>query len=245
MPAREINPFTALTRIRSQFLRTQWSTSNHQRVDMTTPLTAQPSGLADKWRWKLVSNRKYFQPWKGSQLSNNWSKFIMFMSWFYGWPLQNYEYYGLYIMNQTYFHQFIICYKAFPTGNALSRSGFVKIFFFFRRQGFRTITFDRQGLRIISEFWPVMGHGQMKKCIVFRPRANPRWGRGVPQTAQNLPLQILFCISGPQEHFSKKIKNFVVKKNSGGWFWIMHSLRSRIIQNHPPSCLFKFSMMHS
>ena len=46
MPAREINPFTALTRIRSQFLRTQWSTSNHQRVDMTTPQTAQPSGLA-------------------------------------------------------------------------------------------------------------------------------------------------------------------------------------------------------
>ena len=45
MPAREINPFTALTRIRSQFLRTQWSTSNHQRVDMTTPHTAQPSGL--------------------------------------------------------------------------------------------------------------------------------------------------------------------------------------------------------
>ena len=29
MPAREINPLTALTRIRSQFLRTQWSTSNH------------------------------------------------------------------------------------------------------------------------------------------------------------------------------------------------------------------------
>ena len=47
MPAREINPFTGLTRIRSQFLRTQWSTSNQQRVDMTTPQTAQPSGLAD------------------------------------------------------------------------------------------------------------------------------------------------------------------------------------------------------
>ena len=46
MPAREINPFTALTGIRSQFLRTQWSTSNHQRVDMTTPQIAQPSGLA-------------------------------------------------------------------------------------------------------------------------------------------------------------------------------------------------------
>ena len=47
MPAREINPFTALTRIGSQFLRTQWSTSNHQRVDSTTPQTAQPSGLAN------------------------------------------------------------------------------------------------------------------------------------------------------------------------------------------------------
>ena len=43
MPAWEINPFTALTRIRSHFLRTQWSTSNHQRVDTTTPETAQPS----------------------------------------------------------------------------------------------------------------------------------------------------------------------------------------------------------
>ena len=46
MPAREINPFTALTRILSQFLRTHWSTSNHQRVDTTTPQTAEPSGLA-------------------------------------------------------------------------------------------------------------------------------------------------------------------------------------------------------
>ena len=33
MPAREIDPFTALT-------------SNHQRVDTTTPQTTQPSGLA-------------------------------------------------------------------------------------------------------------------------------------------------------------------------------------------------------
>ena len=46
MPAREINPFTALTRIRYQFLRTQWSTSNHQRVNTTALQTAQPSGLA-------------------------------------------------------------------------------------------------------------------------------------------------------------------------------------------------------
>ena len=50
MSAREINPFTARTRIRSQFIRTQWSTSNHQRVDTTTPQTAQPSGRTSKWR---------------------------------------------------------------------------------------------------------------------------------------------------------------------------------------------------
>ena len=53
MPAREINPFTALTRIRSQFLRTQWSTSNHQRVHTTTPQTAQPSGLGGTFIGKL------------------------------------------------------------------------------------------------------------------------------------------------------------------------------------------------
>ena len=45
MPAREINPFTALTRIRSQFSQ-HTMTNNHQRVDKTTPQTAQPSGLA-------------------------------------------------------------------------------------------------------------------------------------------------------------------------------------------------------
>ena len=57
MPAREINPFTAVTRIRSQFLRTQWSTSNHQRVDMTTPHTAQPSGLASDFQGSKTSSQ--------------------------------------------------------------------------------------------------------------------------------------------------------------------------------------------
>ena len=55
MPAREINPFTALTRIRSQFLRTQLSTSNRQRVDTTTPQTVQPSGLAHL-PWNCLGN---------------------------------------------------------------------------------------------------------------------------------------------------------------------------------------------
>ena len=60
MPAREINPFNALTRIRSEFFRTQWSTSNHQRVDMTTPQTAQPSGVScfGRRRIRLFSWRK-------------------------------------------------------------------------------------------------------------------------------------------------------------------------------------------
>ena len=45
MPAREISPFTALTRMQFQLLKTQLSTSNHQRVDTTAPQTIQPSGL--------------------------------------------------------------------------------------------------------------------------------------------------------------------------------------------------------
>ena len=59
MPAREINPFTALTRIRSQFLRTQWSTSNHQRVSTTALQTAQPSGLASCWLWDKTTILNY------------------------------------------------------------------------------------------------------------------------------------------------------------------------------------------
>ena len=52
MPVREIKPLTTLTRIRSQFHRTQWSTSNHQRVNTTTPQTAQPSGAGTSLPWK-------------------------------------------------------------------------------------------------------------------------------------------------------------------------------------------------
>ena len=52
---------------------------------------------------------------------------------------------------------------------------FFLIYFFFRRQGVRTITFERQdeSFRDIRQAWG-MGHGQRKECIVFRPRANPR-----------------------------------------------------------------------
>ena len=47
--------------------------------------------------------------------------------------------------------------------------------------------------RTVSEFLPVTGHGQRKKCIVFRPRATPWWGRGAPQTPQAPPPNI-FCL---------------------------------------------------
>ena len=63
----EMNPFTALTRIRSQFLRTQWPTSNHQRVDTTTPQTAQSSGLAQIhtehfYFWQTCRHRPFWCP---------------------------------------------------------------------------------------------------------------------------------------------------------------------------------------
>ena len=45
------------------FLRTQWSTSNHQRVNTTALQTAQPSGLAGEWWRKLtyknINNIRY------------------------------------------------------------------------------------------------------------------------------------------------------------------------------------------
>ena len=63
-------------------------------------------------------------------------------------------------------------------------------------------------------FWPVTCHGHRKKCIVFRPRATPGWGRGAPQTPQNPPRKLFFfaCVSEPQEHFWKK--NVLGKKKS-------------------------------
>ena len=49
MPAREINPFTALTRIRSQFLRTQWSTSNHSAWTQLRIRPLSHRGWLKKW----------------------------------------------------------------------------------------------------------------------------------------------------------------------------------------------------
>ena len=57
MPAREINPFTALTRIRSQFLRTQWSTSNHSEWTQLRirPLSHRGWHTHPRWPHRLTS----------------------------------------------------------------------------------------------------------------------------------------------------------------------------------------------
>ena len=65
------------------------------------------------------------------------------------------------------------------------------------------ITFDRQAgpLQNLNQS-QVMVH--RKKCIVFRPRVTPGWGRGAPQTPQNPPprkKKICASVSEPQEHF--------------------------------------------
>ena len=57
-----------------------------------------------------------------------------------------------------------------------------------------------QRSRTAPEFKPVTGHGHRKKCIVFRPRTTPGWGRGAPQTPQNPP-------SPPQKKCSRTIYN--------------------------------------
>ena len=43
-------------------------------------------------------------------------------------------------------------------------------------------------------------HGHRKKCIVFRPRATPGWGRGAPQK-----IYILHAFQNPRNIFENKI----------------------------------------
>ena len=62
------------------------------------------------------------------------------------------------------------------------------------------ITFDRQA-GPLQNFKPVTYHGHRKKCIVFRPRATPGWGRGAPQNTPKFPPP-------PEKNFSREKKNF-------------------------------------
>ena len=57
-------------------------------------------------------------------------------------------------------------------------------FLFFRRQGFRMMTFDRAGPFQNFNRSQVM-HGHRKKCIVFRPARPP--GEGAPNTPKSPP----------------------------------------------------------
>ena len=70
MPAREINPFTALTRIRSQFLRTQWSTSNHSEW---TRLRLRPLSHRGWLRWSRCKySPKYYFGFSIHILNEHW-----------------------------------------------------------------------------------------------------------------------------------------------------------------------------
>ena len=78
MPAPEINPFTALTRIRSQFLRTQWSTSNHQQVDMTT--------LQKGGGWRVTHSTQQLIIWFYLKYNHiNVQRWLL--SYMYIWPI--------------------------------------------------------------------------------------------------------------------------------------------------------------
>ena len=61
------------------------------------------------------------------------------------------------------------------------------IFYFFIRAKFPDDNFWTARADRSEIFRPVMGHGQRKKCIIFRPSVTPRWGMAHTQTPPNLP----------------------------------------------------------
>ena len=62
IPAREINPFTALTRIRSQLLRTQWSTSNHSEWTQLRVRPLSHRGWRQLFMWIGANNGQIWLP---------------------------------------------------------------------------------------------------------------------------------------------------------------------------------------
>ena len=76
------------------------------------------------------------------------------------------------------------------------------IFLFFRRQGFRMITFDRQA-------GPPQNFNRSHVMVIGRsvsfsdPARPPGGGVGPPKHPQNPPL--FFCVLTPQEHFLAEI----------------------------------------
>ena len=65
MSAREINPFTALTRIRAQFLMTQWSTSNHSEWTRLRLRPLSHRGWLHKWVGTTSLIYTSYGLWKG------------------------------------------------------------------------------------------------------------------------------------------------------------------------------------
>ena len=110
----------------------------------------------------------------------------------------------MYILNVLGHTQIMWYCLSLGIPHRLSCCGFVRIFFkflffVFLRQGFRKITFER-GKADRSEIFA--GHGQRRKCIVPPPPKHPKISP---------PIPIVICVSGSQEHFSKK--KIVLKKN--------------------------------
>ena len=73
------------------------------------------------------------------------------------------------------------------------------IFLFFRRQGFRMVTFDRQA-------GPLQNFNRLHVMVIGRSISfSDPAGRKAPQTPQNPPPSEIFfffaCVSEPQEHF--------------------------------------------
>ena len=85
---------------------------------------------------------------------------------------------------------------------------FILFYFFFRRQGFRITTFDRQA-------GPLQNFNRSHVMVIgrsvsFSTCATPGWGRGAPQTSQTNPPPIFLAFYDPRKMFLRK-KNLVTK----------------------------------
>ena len=70
--------------------------------------------------------------------------------------------------------------------------------------------------RTVPEFWPVTVHGHRKKCVVFRHRATPGWGRlGRPKHPKMPPPKcFFFAFQNPRNIFCEKLKFQLIKTST-------------------------------
>ena len=103
----------------------------------------------------------------------------------------------------------VIRHSRLPAGNALWFCQNFFIFLFFRRQGFRMITFDRQS-------GPLKNFNRSHVMVIGRsvsfsdPVRPPGGGVGRPKHPK-IPPPPAFCVLRPQEHFLAEIFFFSSK----------------------------------